>query len=33
MPTKITNIIIHSKYFPNSDWLKVPAYFTITSYC
>ena len=27
-----TPIIIHSKYFPNSDWLKARAYFTITSY-
>ena len=25
-------IIIHSKYFPDSDWLKAHAYFTITSY-
>ena len=24
--------IIHSKYFPNSDWLKAHAKFTITSY-
>ena len=25
-------IIIHSKYFPNSDWLKAYVKFTITSY-
>ena len=25
-------IIIHSKYFPDSDWLKAHTYFTITSY-
>ena len=24
--------IIHSKYFPDSDWLKAHIYFTITSY-
>ena len=28
----LKGIIIHSKYFPNSDWLKVDAWFTITSY-
>ena len=26
-------IIIHSKYFPDSDWLKEHVWFTITSYC
>ena len=26
------HIIIHSKYFPDSDWLKAHAQFTITSY-
>ena len=25
-------IIIHSKYFPDSDWLKADVLFTITSY-
>ena len=28
----LKGIIIHSKYFPNSDWLKVDPWFTITSY-
>ena len=28
----LTGIIIHSKYFPDSDWLKAHAYFTITSH-
>ena len=28
----IIALIIHSKYFPNSDWLKTHASFTITSY-
>ena len=28
----IIHIIIHSKYFPNSDWLKAHAQFNITSY-
>ena len=28
----LTLIIIHSKYFPNSDWLKAHVQFTITSY-
>ena len=28
----INEVIIHSKYFPGSDWLKAHAYFTITSY-
>ena len=27
----VIRIIIHSKYFPVSDWLKPHAYFTITS--
>ena len=30
---RITGIIIHSKYFPISDWLKPHALFTITSCC
>ena len=29
----IIDIIIHSKYFPVSDWLKPHAHFTITSRC
>ena len=29
----VNNIIIHSKYFPVSDWLKPLAEFTITSFC
>ena len=29
----VNNIIIHSKYFPVSDWLKPHAEFTITRCC
>ena len=29
----VTYIIIHSEYFPVSDWLKRHAWFTITSGC
>ena len=29
---QLTVIIIHSKYFSNSDWLKAHEQFTITSY-
>ena len=32
VPLKLTMIIIHSKYFPDSDWLKALVSFTITSY-
>ena len=33
IPTRINHIIINSKYFPVSDWLKPHAQFTITSCC
>ena len=26
----LTSLIIHLEYFPNSDWLKAHAQFTIT---
>ena len=32
-PHPIIFFIIHSKYFPVSDWLKPHAQFTITSCC
>ena len=28
----LQGFIIHSKFFPNSDWLKAHAWFTMTSY-
>ena len=30
--SSLIDFIIHLKYFPDSDWLKAHAQFTLTSY-